>query len=58
MYGGNAGIIKSRLAEAYYRMVISPKLAFTADIQYMDDEYYSIPDAEGIVFSLRSAVNF
>ena len=58
MYGGNTRIIRTRLAEAYYRMVITPKLAFTADIQYMDDEYYLIPDAEGMVFSLRATVNF
>jgi hypothetical protein len=58
MYGGNTRIIRTRLAEAYYRMVITPMLAFTADIQYMDDEYYSIPDAEGIVFSLRATLNF
>lgn len=58
MYGGNTRIIRTRLAEAYYRMVINPKLAFTADIQYMDDEYYSAPDAEGMVYSLRATVNF
>ena len=58
MYGGNTRIIRTRLAEAYYRMVITPRLAFTADIQYMDDEYYSIPDAEGMVFSLRATLNF
>ena len=58
MYGGNTRIIRTRLAEAYYRMVINSKLAFTADIQYMDDEYYLIPDAEGMVFSLRATVNF
>ena len=58
MYGGNTRIIKTRLAEAYYRMVINPKLALTADIQYMDDEYYSIPDAEGMIYSLRATVNF
>ena len=58
MYGGNSRIIKTRLAEAYYRMVINPKLAFTADIQYMDDEYYSIPDAEGMIYSLRATLNF
>ena len=58
MYGGNSRIIRTRLAEAYYRMVINPRLSLTADIQYMDDEYYSAPDAEGMVFSLRATVNF
>lgn len=58
MYGGNTRIIKTRLAEAYYRMVIKPNLSFTADIQYMDDEYYSITDAEGMIYSLRTTVKF
>lgn len=58
MYGGNTRIIKTRLAEIYYRMVINPKLALTADIQYMDDQYYLIPDAEGLIYSLRATVNF
>jgi porin len=58
MNGGNTRIIRTRLAEAYYRMVIDPKLAFTADIQYMRDQYYSIPDAEGFIYSLRATVNF
>jgi porin len=58
MYGGNTRIIRTRLAEAYYRMVIKPKLALTFDIQYMDDHYYSIPDAEGMIYSLRATLNF
>jgi len=58
MYGGNKRIIKTRLAEAYYRMVINHRLAFTADIQYMDDHYYSIPGAEGMIYSLRATVSF
>ena len=53
MNGGNTIIIRTRLAEAYYRMVINPKLSFTADIQYMRDQYFSIPDAEGIIYSLK-----
>jgi len=58
MNGGNVRIIRTRLAEAYYRMVINPKLSFTADIQYMRDQYFSIPDAEGMIYSLRATVNF
>ena len=58
MNGGNNRIIRTRLAETYYRMVINPKLAFTADIQYMRDQYFSIPDAEGIIYSLRATINF
>ena len=58
MNGGNTRIIRTRLAEAYYRMVINPKLSFTADIQSMRDQYFSIPDAEGIIYSLRATINF
>jgi len=56
--GGNSRIIRTRIAEAYYRMVLNPYLAFTADIQYMRDQYSSIPDAEGMIYSLRVTVNF
>ena len=56
--GGNQKIIRTRIAEAYYRMVINPHLALTADIQYMSDQYYSIPNVEGIIYSLRATVNF
>jgi len=58
MNGGNDRIIRTRLAEAYYRMVINSKLSFTGDIQYMRDQYFSIPGAEGMIYSLRVTVNF
>jgi porin len=56
--GGSIRIINSRIAEAYYRMVINPYLAFTADIQYMRDEYYQSAGTEGLIYSLRATVNF
>lgn len=56
--GGDKSIIKTRIVEAYYRMVMNHYLAFTADIQYMFDQYYSATDAEGNIFSLRATVNF
>lgn len=56
--GGNNSIIRTRIAEVYYRMVINPYLAFTADIQYMRDQYFLIPGAEGMIYSLRTTVNF
>lgn len=58
MNGGNSRIIRTRLAEAYYRLVLSSMLAITADIQYMRDQYFSIPGAEGMIYSLRATVNF
>jgi hypothetical protein len=39
-------------------MVINPYLAFTADIQYMRDEYDQGEGAEGVIYSLRATVNF
>lgn len=56
--GGNRRIIRTRIAEAYYRMVLNPYLAFTADIQYMRDEYFQLSGAEGIIYSLRATANF
>ncbi len=56
--GGNRRIIRSRIAEAYYRMVINPYLAFTADIQYMRDEYFQLAGTEGVIYSFRATVNF
>ena len=56
--GGNRRIIRTRIAEAYYRMVLNPYLAFTADIQYMRDEYFQIEGAEGVIYSFRATVNF
>lgn len=39
-------------------MSINPYLALTADNQYMRDQYYSIPGAEGVAYSLKATVNF
>jgi len=56
--GGNRRINNSRIAETYYRMVMNPYLALTADIQYMRDEYFQIAGAEGFIYSLRATVNY
>jgi len=56
--GGNRRIIRTRIAEAYYRTVINPYLALTGDMQYMRDQYYQRAGAEGISYSLRASVNF
>lgn len=56
--GGNKSLSKSRISEIYYRMVINPYLAFTADVQYIRDEYIQTTAVEGTVFSLRASVNF
>ena len=56
--GGNSRLINSSIAEAYYRMVINHYLAFTADLQYMRDEYYQSAGVEGMIYSLRATVHF
>ena len=55
--GGDSTRISTRVAEFYYRLVLSPHIAFTADIQYMQDRYFSRPEAEGLVYSLRMTIN-
>ena len=56
--GGNNRIEYTKTAEAYYRMVINPHFALTADIQYTRDEYIQIQGAEGYIVSLRATANF
>jgi len=56
--GGNNSLSKSNIAEVYYRMVINPYLAVTADFQYIRDDYIQTTAVEGAVFSLRATVNF
>ena len=56
--GGNNRIEYTKIAEAYYRMVINPHIALTGDIQYTRDEYAQIQGAEGYIVSLRATANF
>jgi porin len=56
--GDDRSIIKTRIAETYYRMVINPYLACTFDIQYMHDEYVQAADVKGMIYSLRATLNF
>ena len=55
--GGDNTRIRTRVAELYYRLVINPYIALTPDIQYMQDEYFSKPEVEGFIYSLRMIVN-
>lgn len=53
------GILDSTtIAETYYRLVVNPYLALTADIQFMQDRYRTTRDIEGFVYSLRTTFNF
>ena len=56
--GGNTTIINTRIAEAYYRLVLHSNLAVTADIQYMRDEYFQTTSTEGFIYSLRATLYF
>jgi porin len=56
--GGNSRIISTRIAEGYYRLVLNPYLAITADIQYMQDRLDNLPETEGFIYSIRATLNF
>ncbi len=56
--GGDGDIARTRIAEAYYRMVFNLYFAVTADVQYMRDQYALLPEAEGLIYSLRATVNY
>jgi porin len=56
--GGNGEIARTRVAEAYYRFVVSPVLALTGDLQYMRDDRVDGASVEGWVLGLRAAAHF
>jgi hypothetical protein len=56
--GGNTSLGNTRIAESYYRLVLNPYVAITADIQYMQDRFKQAPDISGFIYSLRGTVNF
>ncbi len=56
--GGNGQIIRTRIAEGYYRMEIKPQLAFAFDIQYMRDEQSQMATAKGVIYSFRTTFVF
>lgn len=58
MNGGNQGIESTRVAEAYYRLVLHEQYALTADLQHMKDDKTSGKDPEGFIFGLRADLRF
>ena len=56
--GGSTSLSNTRIAEAYYRLVLNPYVAITADIQFMQDRLKQTPDISGFIYSLRGTVNF
>jgi hypothetical protein len=55
---GNQGVERTRVAEAYYRFVVLPALAITADGQYMGDDLRSVNGPEGSVIGFRATAAF
>lgn len=56
--GDRRNIINTRIAEAYYRMELNTYLSFTFDMQYMHDQYVQAAEAKGMIYSLRTTLNY
>ena len=56
--GGNTGLDTSRVLEAYIRFGLNDYLAFTMDIQYMNDDYEIAEKIKGFIYGLRMAAEF
>ena len=58
LQGGGTALDRTTLTECYYRLVMNPYVAMTADIQFMQDRYGTAADVEGVIYSLRTTLNF
>jgi hypothetical protein len=58
--GGNLDIDQTQVIEGYYRLVLNEYLAFTADVQYMKDDYKesSAPEPKGVILGFRATAEF
>jgi hypothetical protein len=59
--GGNTGLKRVQVAEAYYRLVMNDWLALTGDVQYQDNQYEDAGAGEDIdawTWGLRAVVEF
>ncbi|KPK25269.1 MAG: hypothetical protein AMJ61_12435, partial [Desulfobacterales bacterium SG8_35_2] len=56
--GGNIDLDTSQVLETYIRIRLSDYLAFTMDIQYMNDKYNSTEKIDGFIYSIRAAAEF
>jgi hypothetical protein len=56
--GGNVELDHTRVAEAYYRFVVTGQLSLSADLQYMKDRLEDADGPEGLLFSLRTTFEF
>ena len=61
LQGGNTGIDKSDVGEAYYRCQLNDAFAVTADVQYISDKYEPTTQTlnpKGWIFGLRATAEF
>ena len=56
--GGNLDIAESRVFEGYYRVVLSPPLSVTADVQHVTEITRTMGRISGWVFGLRMTMLF
>jgi porin len=59
--GGNTGLERVQVAEAYYRLALNAWLALTADLQYQDNRYdddEAGTDVDALTWGLRAVVEF
>ena len=56
--GGNTDLDSSRVLEAYIRFMLNEYLAFTMDIQYMNDDYATAETTKGYLYGMRMAAEF
>jgi hypothetical protein len=58
--GGNTGLQRVQVAEAYYRLVMNAWLALTGDVQYQDNQYDAGDgtDIDAWTWGLRAVVEF
>lgn len=60
MDGGNTGLKRVQVAEAYYRLALTAWLALTVDVQYQDNQYEAEAgtDIDAWTWGLRAVVEF
>ncbi len=58
LVGGNLDVEDTHVAEAYARFSLTSYLAFTLDIQYMQDEYVTGDRTEGFIYGVRLDAEF
>jgi len=58
LVGGNLDVEDTHVAEAYARFSLTSYLAFTLDIQYMQDEYVTGDRIEGFIYGVRLGAEF